>query len=30
MAYLKSFDHDVFISYAHHDNVPDREEKKGG
>ena len=29
MAYLKSFDHDVFISYAHFDNVPDREGDKG-
>jgi hypothetical protein len=29
MAYLKSFDHDVFISYAHVDNVPDREGEKG-
>ena len=29
MAYLKSFDHDVFISYAHFDNVPDREGEKG-
>jgi hypothetical protein len=29
MAYLKSFDHDVFISYAHDDNVPDREGEKG-
>jgi hypothetical protein len=27
--YLKSFDHDVFISYAHLDNVPDREGEKG-
>jgi hypothetical protein len=29
MAYLKSFDHDIFISYAHDDNVPDREGEKG-
>jgi hypothetical protein len=29
MAYLQSFDHDVFISYAHGDNVPDREGEKG-
>jgi hypothetical protein len=29
MAYLKSFDHDVFISYAHFDNMPDREGDKG-
>ena len=29
MAYLKSFDHDVFISYAHFDNMPDREGEKG-
>jgi hypothetical protein len=29
MTYLKSFDHDVFISYAHFDNVPDREGEKG-
>ena len=29
MTYLKSFDHDVFISYAHFDNMPDREGEKG-
>jgi hypothetical protein len=29
MAYLKSFNHDVFISYAHDDNIPDREGEKG-
>ena len=29
MAYLKSFDHDVFISYARGDNVPDREGERG-
>jgi hypothetical protein len=29
MAYLKSFDHDVFISYAHVDNLPNREGEKG-
>jgi hypothetical protein len=29
MAYLKSFDHDIFISYAHDDNMPDREGEKG-
>jgi hypothetical protein len=29
MAYLKSFDHDIFISYAHVDNMPNREGEKG-
>lgn len=29
MAYLKSFDHDIFLSYAHVDNVPDREGERG-
>jgi hypothetical protein len=29
MTFLKSFDHDVFISYAHFDNMPDREGEKG-
>jgi TIR domain len=29
MTYLKSFDHDVFISYAHVDNLPNREGEKG-
>jgi hypothetical protein len=29
MAYLKSFDHDVLISYAHVDNLPNREGEKG-
>jgi hypothetical protein len=29
MAYLKSFNHDIFISYAHVDNLPDRDGVKG-
>jgi hypothetical protein len=29
MAYLKSFGHDVFISYAHVDNSPNRDGEKG-
>ena len=29
MAYLKQFEHDVFVSYAHVDNLPDREGEKG-
>ena len=29
MAFLKDSDHDVFVSYAHTDNIPDREGEKG-
>jgi hypothetical protein len=29
MAYLKDYEHDVFISYAHIDNRPDREGERG-
>ena len=29
MAYLDGYEHDVFISYAHNDNEPDREGDRG-
>jgi hypothetical protein len=29
MAYLEGYDHDVFVSYAHIDNRPDREGERG-
>lgn len=29
MAFLKEFEHDIFLSYAHIDNLPEREGEKG-
>ena len=29
MAYLEGYEHDVFVSYAHIDNRPDREGERG-